>query len=227
MAITHRLVELLSDQVSSPISILGDIPLGKYVPLDLSTQNRALEGKDISDPDTCWAYIDSVLEDKGAQVAFGGYLEQRELYTKNAHFGTLEEVRDVHLGVDFWARAGTAVFVPFEGKVHSFGNNTSLGDYGPTIVLEHTIGKQVFHTLYGHLSLESLNGLQPGKWFPRGSILATLGTSDINVNYAPHLHFQLIVDMEGKEGDYPGVCALKSLEYYSKNCPHPNLLLKM
>jgi hypothetical protein len=33
--------------------------------------------------------------------------------------------------------------------------------------------------------------------------------------------------MEGKTGDYPGVCNEKMLSYYTINCPNPNFLLKI
>jgi hypothetical protein len=41
------------------------------------------------------------------------------------------------------------------------------------------------------------------------------------------LHFQIINDMQGKKGDYPGVSSKKELAFYKKNCPDPNLLLKI
>jgi hypothetical protein len=54
-----------------------------------------------------------------------------------------------------------------------------------------------------------------------------LGLPPINGDYAPHLHFQIIIDMENKKGDYPGVCSSKTLAFYLQNCPDPNLLLKI
>jgi hypothetical protein len=54
-----------------------------------------------------------------------------------------------------------------------------------------------------------------------------LGLPPINGDYAPHLHFQIIINMENKLGDYPGVCSLKMLDFYSKNCPDPKVLLKI
>ena len=61
----------------------------------------------------------------------------------------------------------------------------------------------------------------------KGEQIATLGLPPINGDYAPHLHFQIIIDMEGKIGDYPGVCNEKTLLFYKSNCPDPNLLLKI
>lgn len=159
-------------------------------------------------------------------MAYGGYLEQRDLYSGNVNFALDEERRDVHLGVDFWAKAGTRVVAPLDGEVHSFKNNAVQGDYGPTIILRHELEGILFHSLYGHLSLESLDGLYVGKAFKKGEELATLGTPEVNVHYAPHLHFQLILDLQRKKGDYPGVCRASEVDFYSRNCPDPMLLFR-
>ena len=84
-----------------------------------------------------------------------------------------------------------------------------------------------FYTLYGHLSAESLTNLEIGKVFLKGEKIATLGNYPINGDYAPHLHFQIIKNIEEYKGDYPGVCSATTLDYYLNNCPDPNLLLKL
>ncbi len=201
------------------------IPLEKYCPLNLSVKNKELNDIAISDPIACQNYIDAVLKKNGARVAYGGYLEKRALYANSDRFSE-GGPRNIHLGIDFWCEAGTKVIAPLNGTVHSFKNNSDKGNYGPTIILEHRspIGT-LFYTLYGHLSMESLDGLYRDKPIKRGNVLASLGTPDINVNYAPHLHFQLIIDLQGHYGDYPGVCSQEHLKFYQKNCPDPNHLL--
>jgi murein DD-endopeptidase MepM/ murein hydrolase activator NlpD len=217
------LLEALSNL--KPTQVLDpSIPPALYTPLNLSVTNPELKGITLSDPDACQKYIDEVLARNKAKIAYGGYLEQRNLYSGNANFASNEERRDVHLGVDFWATAGTRVVVPLGGEVHSFQNNAVQGDYGPTIILQHTLEGIVFHSLYGHLSLESLDGLYEGRAFKKGEVLATLGTPEVNVHYAPHLHFQLIIDLQGKKGDYSGVCRASEVDFYTQNCPDPMLL---
>ena len=112
------------------------IPMALYTPVDLSVTNPELKGITLSDPDACQKYIDEVLARNNAKIAYGGYLEQRNLYSGNANFSADEERRDVHLGVDIWANAGTRVVAPLDGIVHSFQNNAVQGDYGPTIILQ-------------------------------------------------------------------------------------------
>ena len=215
--------------IKEPVALLDRaIPILHYTPIDLSVNNVELRDLDISDPEVCQGYIDSILSRHNATVAYGGYMEKRNLYKGYSGFTEAgQPLRNIHLGLDLWSRAGTKVCAPLDGLVHSFMNNFMPGDYGPTIILTHELDGVRFHSLYGHLSLESLKNLGVGQLVPKGHYFATLGTPDINVNYAPHLHFQLIRDLANHSGDFPGVCSAGDVAYYSKICPDPNLLLKL
>jgi murein DD-endopeptidase MepM/ murein hydrolase activator NlpD len=131
------------------------------------------------------------------------------------------------LGIDLWCAAETPVLAVFKGVVHSFKDNTNFGDYGPTIILKHCIDNVEFYTLYGHLSKSSIKTLCKNTQVSKGQVIGCLGDSKVNGDYAPHLHFQIIKDIEGFEGDYPGVSSQNNLAYYSDNCPDPNLILKL
>ncbi|XLS28133.1 peptidoglycan DD-metalloendopeptidase family protein [Flavobacteriaceae bacterium M23B6Z8] len=204
------------------------IPPLAYTHIDLSVDNKELKEIDLSNPYAMEAYINKFLTVRNARVAYGGYLEKRNLYKSSPIFQQdSKNSRNIHLGVDFWCAAGTKVITPIDGVVHSFKDNSNLGDYGPTIILKHRIDNEVFYTLYGHLSRTSLKGLKRGKVFKSNETLGTLGTPEENVNYAPHLHFQLIKDIQKKEGDYPGVCNHEQQEFYKQNCPDPLQLLKL
>ena len=75
--------------------------------------------------------------------------------------------RDVHLGIDIFADIGTKIQAPLGGKVIILKNNSSIYDYGPTVVLEHVIYKRVkFFTLYGHLSKKCLKTIKVAKTMP-------------------------------------------------------------
>jgi len=163
-----------------------------------------------------------------AKVAYGGYNEERNIYQRSSHFNDQEiEERNIHLGIDFWIDAKTNIYTPLDGEIYGFADNVGLGNYGPTIILKHDIKDIVFYTLYGHLSRESLVGLTIGKPFFKGDKIATLGTAEVNGDYPPHLHFQVIKDMGVWKNDYPGVCSKSEREFYLNNCPNPNLLLKI
>lgn len=206
----------------------SSIDFSKYVALDLSVTNKGLvESKPLTAADF-ENFITNYLEKNNAEIAFGGYIEGRNLYQRSTIFknGNLPE-RNIHIGLDLWGKVGTSILAPLDGKIHSFKNNEGFGDYGPTIILEHEIENEKFYTLYGHLSLESIENITVGTVFKKGDRLATFGNSTINGDYAPHLHFQIINNIENYYGDYPGVCNINDLNFYIENCPDPNLLLKI
>ena len=206
-----------------PVKVIG--LEGKYIPIDLSAENAKIS--DLKTASAFETYIDKHLIENKAAAAFGGYLEERNLYKRSEIFNNAEAERNIHIGLDIWANAGTSVLAALDGNVHSFNYNTGLGNYGPTIILQHKIDDKTFYTLYGHLSVESIEDIEIGDEFKKGAAIATLGDASVNGDYAPHLHFQIILDIGDYFGDYPGVCSKDDLEYYSKNCPNPNLLLKL
>jgi len=206
----------------------SEIHLSKYIPLDLSITNLELMEQKPANAAEFEIFISNCLEKNNAEVAYGGYIEGRNLYQRSTIFknDSIPE-RNIHIGLDLWTKVDTAVLAPLDGKVHSFKNNIGLGDYGPTIILEHIVENEKFYTLYGHLSLESIENLSVGTFFNKGQKIATLGNASVNGDYAPHLHFQIIKNIEEYNGDYPGVCNTNDLNFYIENCPDPNLLLKI
>jgi len=144
-----------------------------------------------------------------------------------AKLGMGAEPRNIHLGIDIWGEADTPVYAPMQGIVHSFNFNNAFGDYGATIILQHAIEGFYFHTLYGHLSLKSIQNLKQGETVEKGQWIASLGEAEENGHWPPHLHFQIVIDMQGMKGDYPGVCKYSEREAYLANCPDPDLILGM
>jgi 4-aminobutyrate aminotransferase-like enzyme/Ser/Thr protein kinase RdoA (MazF antagonist) len=164
--------------------------------------------------------------------SIGRYDEARMLYAGDLYRreGNDGEVsRTVHLGIDLFAPAGTDIKAPLDGVVHSVGNNAAPLDYGPTIILEHRIDADpgVFYTLYGHLTLESIESRRPGDVVRRGERVGRLGTIDVNGGWPPHLHFQAIADLLGMRGDFPGVAAPEERDVWLSLCPNPEALLSI
>ncbi|WP_290701316.1 peptidoglycan DD-metalloendopeptidase family protein [Lacinutrix sp.] len=205
----------------------ASISKSDYTSIDLSKENTMLNTFDISSSKAWETYITNYLEKQNKKVAFGGYLETRGIYNRSAYFNNQnpETERNIHLGLDLWVAAETSVLAAFNGEIHSFKDNTNFGDYGPTIILKHHLDGFEFYTLYGHLSRESLTSLKVGAKVKQGEIIAQLGKAEVNGDYAPHLHFQIIKDLQGNIGDYPGVCCLKDLEFYKENTVNPEVVL--
>lgn len=207
----------------------ASISRADYVPIDLSIHNQKLKAIDVSSSESLGLYINSYLEKNSAKVAYGGYLEPRNIYNRSLYFNTevKDTQRNIHLGMDLWLPANAPVLAPLDAIVHSFKNNKNHGDYGPTIILKHQIDGYKFFTLYGHLSLDSIENLKIGQEIEKGQEIGRLGDASVNGDYPPHLHFQIIKDIEDYYGDYPGVCSKKDLDFYSENCLNPDLLLKL
>lgn len=217
---------LASATVTSPLPFA--LHHKRALHLDLSHGNAALRGVAVQNPAAFSAWIAQQLADNDADYAAGGYGEDRALYRMSPVFTPEQgEPRTLHLGIDLWLTAGTPVCAILGGKVHSTQDNAAFGDYGPTIILEHEFDGLRFHTLHGHLAKASLLLTQPGQPVKAGQIIGWLGTPDENVGWPPHLHLQIIRDLQGRSGDYPGVCKASEKSKWLENCPDPNLLLRM
>ena len=209
--------------------IAPNLDFTTYISIDLSAGNKELEKFDIKSSDLWIKYMDSYLKSRHKLIAFGGYLERRALYDRSDYFHHTSSLnsRNIHLGIDLWCAERTPVMAAFDGVIHSVANNTNYGDYGPTIVMKHCINNVAFFTLYGHLSKSSIKDLNKETQILKGQVIGFLGGSEENGDYAPHLHFQIIKDIEHYKGDYPGVSSQSDLVFYSANCPDPNLVLKL
>ena len=227
---SKALSQLLSILNNQSLFVLNpSISTTDYVALDLSVANEAIKSVNVSSSQKLEIYINNHISSNKAKVAFGGYLETRNIYQRSNYFkdSNPESERNIHLGLDLWIAAESPIYSPLNGVVNSFKNNTNFGDYGPTIILKHKIQDVSFYTLYGHLSIASITNLTIGQEFKQGEQIATLGDASVNGDYPPHLHFQIIKDMQDYVGDYPGVCSKQDLEFFRNNCPDPNLILKL
>jgi murein DD-endopeptidase MepM/ murein hydrolase activator NlpD len=194
-------------------------------PLDLTAANIELTEGLVGDTQAFSQWITKKLADNNCHYGIGGYMEHRTIYTRSTLFDTDDEPRRLHLGVDIWGDAGTPVYAPLKGSVHSFADNDNFGDYGPCIILQHDLDGLRMYSLYGHLSRAGLVGLAVGQTINPSQQIATLGNATENGHWPPHLHFQLMLDIGDAKGDYPGVGKYSQKEQYLQNIPDANLIL--
>ena len=197
--------------------------------MDFTKNNKEISEELVNDTHQFAHYINQKLLSANAKFGIGGYNEYRELYSRSRVFDPErgQEPRRLHLGIDIWGKPYTAVMSPWDGIVHSFAFNNRFGDYGATLVLSHNIEEVAFHTLYGHLSLNSIKNFREGEHVRKGDVIGEFGISMENGQWPPHLHFQVIEEMDDWSGDYPGVCNLSEKEKFLNNCPDPDLILQM
>ncbi len=218
-----KLEDILSQLSVSPI--LGE-PFTKENTFAIKVDDfktELLHFKDQSKTSLFQIYMDEVRKVRKKKFAYGGYMEDRSWYARSPLFG---KQRSIHLAVDIWAEEHTAVFAPIEGTVHSFADNIGFGNYGPTLILEHQEENQVFYTLYGHLSRNNISDWEVGKVIQQGEQVGNLGVMNENGDWPAHLHFQIIKDLQGMKGDYPGVSSAEDVPFYQLNCPDPRFLLR-
>jgi murein DD-endopeptidase MepM/ murein hydrolase activator NlpD len=165
----------------------------KLYQFDFSANNTELDIATVTDGGKFSIWVNNKLQEGHYRYGIGGYMEHRTIYARSRHFDTGDEPRRLHLGIDIWGNAGTPVYAPLAGKVHSFKDNDSFGDYGPTIILQHDLDGLKLYSLYGHLSRESLIGLSVGQQIHKNQQIASFGSMGENGQWPPHLHFQLIL----------------------------------
>jgi peptidoglycan LD-endopeptidase LytH len=198
--------------------------------MDFTEKNNELDSRTLVNTEAFCNYIDSKLNEGGFLYGIGGYNERRTVYNRSRVFDATvpgEEPRRLHLGTDIWGKAGTEVFAFMGGMIHSYAFNNQFGDYGATLITSHQLDGVSFYTLYGHLSLRDIENISSGQYITRGEIIGHFGEPLENGHWPPHLHFQIIIDLELREGDYPGVCRYSERDKYLNNCPDPDLILNM
>lgn len=196
--------------------------------LDFTAANPALDHADLRASAAFEELVQALLTARQARIGVGGYLENRVIYRRSpALFGDpAVPARSLHLGVDVWLPAGTPVLAPLAATVHSLADNAHFGDYGPTVILTHELAGTRFYTLYGHLGRAEVTALRAGQKLTKGEAFATVGPYPENGDWPPHLHFQLIADLQGRTGDFPGVALPGEREHWAALCPDPNLILQ-
>ena len=65
-----------------------------------------------------------------------------------------------------------------------------------------------------------------GSKVKKGEIIAEVANYPENGNWAPHLHFQIMLSMLNFKVDFPGVCYSKQEDVWKDICPDPNILFK-
>lgn len=216
-----------------PMPVLGiDLRREPSIVLDLSVASPLLSGDSRrNDEPELTKHVVAAMHEASVRVAVGRYDEPRLLYVAPAFAlgdRPTDEHRTIHIGLDLFAAAGTPVFAPLDGTVHAFADNAARQDYGPVIVVRHTTDDGTeFFTLYGHLSRESLQGLEIGRKVRAGAQIATLGAPEVNGGWTPHLHLQIITDLLGLGTDFPGVARPTQRRVWCALCPDPNLLVRV
>ncbi|WP_309148908.1 aminotransferase class III-fold pyridoxal phosphate-dependent enzyme [Arenibacter sp. ARW7G5Y1] len=199
-------------------------------PLDLSVSSTWIgHEKDFNDLDYFQYKLNKLQGEHPSKILAGGYLEPRPIYTTSSYdkIGNMgRENRSIHLGVDFWLPAATPVHALFDGEVVTAVNDAGDKQYGGLVILRHKEEGLEFYTLYGHLSVDSATSHVVGAGLKAGDTIGVLGNRAENGNWAPHLHFQIMLSMLHFKIDFPGVGYYSQVDLWRSLCPDPNMLFK-
>lgn len=200
-------------------------------PIDLSVSSPIIGHQTESeDLDLFQFKIETLQKKNPATIIAGGYLEPRSIYASDA-YGKVgnsgKESRTIHLGIDFWLPVNTAVHALFDGEVVTAVHDKGDKEYGGLLILKHRAEDVDFFTLYGHNTVVSVLKHKVGDRIKKGSKITELANYPENGNWAPHLHFQLMLSMLDYKSDFPGVAYVNQLEVFKSICPNPNLLFKV
>ena len=198
--------------------------------LDLSISSPDLTGRDSDDTADFSNRVFQQMRSDGLTLGIGRFMEPRGFYLADqfeGRSGDPRERRTIHLGIDVFQEPGTEIHAPLAGRVHTVRENKNRLDYGPTLILEHSAPSGLFWTLYGHLEKASVENLKTGDSIDAGHPIARIGTYPENGDWPPHLHFQIITDLMGFEGNFPGVALPRDRTVWASFCPNPNLILNL
>lgn len=194
--------------------------------MDLSPQNKKLNAIDLDDHLAFSNFINQELALNKVDYGIGGYLEERNIYRRGELFeANPNDFRNIHLGIDIWGQQSSVIYNPLDGELVAAHNNAGYADYGPTLIMKYAAKESPFFVLFGHLSLGSLSRYEIGQKIPRGAKLAEFGAYDVNGNWPPHVHVQIIKNLKPGSKDHIGVCSREEINAWTAECPNPNLII--
>lgn len=190
------------------------------LPINMA-QNSDNASITIDNPNQFQAWINEQLN--GKEYGYGGYFEKRDVYAQSKVFNNSEKARNIHLGIDIWTKDNTPIFCPLAGVLVGKNNLSDKGNYGGVAILKHRVDNITFYTLYGHLNYESITK-NIGDTIDSTEQIGLLGNYDSNGHWPPHLHLQIMWEIDESKNDYPGVCFEEETSTYKANCPNPSHL---
>ncbi len=226
-----RITQWIADHAHTFAPLLGvDLATTPVAPLDFSAGSTLISSDPAENaPASLDARIATVMQAHGATIGVGGYGEARLIY----HWPNeprQREPRTIHIGLDLSLASGSPLYAPLDGTVHGFEDADHYHDYGPLIVLRHlTTGDAPceFFTFYGHLTRDSLDGLQLGQVIRRGEEFARIGAAPTNGHWWAHVHVQLVTDMLDVPCNVDGAVRASERAVWESVFPDPNLFLRI
>ncbi|RME83176.1 MAG: aminotransferase class III-fold pyridoxal phosphate-dependent enzyme [Caldilineae bacterium] len=121
----------------------------------------------------------------------------------------------IHLGLDLYLVGGGTVRAPLAGEVEAVDDHR--------LILRHsTAAGTPFYTLYVHLQPRAK--LDRGERISAGATIGYLRADSATTAVAPHLHFQIILDLLDRCLDFPHRAPPSQADVWRGLSPDPNLI---
>jgi 4-aminobutyrate aminotransferase-like enzyme/Ser/Thr protein kinase RdoA (MazF antagonist) len=165
----------------------------------------------------------AIADKDGVELGIGPWGEERPVYSSDAFRSVFapDQRRSLHLGLDLFAPAGSNVRTPLDGIVVDLLETDVPLDYGHAVLLRHEPGNLVFHSLWGHLSAQTVRDRRMGERLSAGDVVGQLGGPHENGNWQPHVHIQLITYEPERAADVIGAGEARYREVWEEIFPDP------
>lgn len=136
------------------------------------------------------------------------------------------EKRFYHLWLDITTAKGTKIYAPLAWKVYEVAYEEWYGNNGWYIILEHTVWKETFYSLYAHQSFENIP-IKSGDIVKAGDQIWVLGDYSENGGYFHHLHLQIVTELWKQEWFFhKWYCTAERIPTIDRYTPNPTFLFQ-
>ena len=168
------------------MNLFPEIKSAKWTKINLNTESLKTN-IDTSNSAACNEWVKSLHVARKVDYSYGGFLEDRSNLWKN-HYNK-EIGAFIHLGVDFNVPPGTKVALLKKAKVvNVFIDEDQRGGWGGMVLWKIIDSPQ--YLIYGHLKHDI--HLKKEQVCEAGTVFGTVGKSNENGGWFPHLHLQLM-----------------------------------
>ncbi len=221
----RRVVAWLEDNKGKLASVLDQPParLAKAIVPFGDPAHPIAQVSAARQPDKAEAMWNEIAAKDGIELGIGPWCEDRPVYSSEAFQSVFAPGlrRSLHLGLDLFAPAGTAVRTPLDGTVVDMFETDVPLDYGHAVLLRHEPEPGLaFHSLWGHLSARTLRERKIGETLSAGQIIGWMGPPAENGNWQPHVHIQLIT-FPMRAADVIGAGEAASRDVWAELFPNP------
>lgn len=198
----------------------------EYLVFDLSIGTSEFAGIEWEDRKAIANHLVKRIKTANAKAGITRYNEARLFFNSKKYSvpnDEYEAYRNVHLGMDIILEEGSKALAVLDGTVHHIIQNDPEKDLKNAVVLRHEPTEGIcFFTIYGNIKTD----LQIGEKIDKNEVIGQLVFLN---NWAPHLHFQLALDLVGFDKNFPVATAAEkaTADFWKLVSPNPNLLLKI